>query len=430
MKIYKSKDEAYAANVDKAVSRLLERALVHGASDVHIEPRERTVVVRFRVNGWLQEVAKLPLPSLDAIIQNLKQRASLNPDLINAPQRGSFRFESENIEVDIQVATMPTVGGETLTLHLSRHLGEAATLEELGFWGESLKRIEMTIAEPHGLVVAASPDNTGATMTMLGMVHLLNSPALNVMTLEESIDHHLPGISQTQLNTAAGVTFSTGLKALLNQDPNVVMVSHLHEADTVRTAVQAALSGRLILGGVHLSDAARGVAHVLTLSHEPFLVASSLRLAIGQRFVRRLCEHCREQYEPTESVRKELRQLLKASGVTSVKALHQLELAAAKADMGAHAASTTEKAITRLFKASPDGCPQCYFTGYKGRLGVCETLRISDAMQKLLAQNPSVAEIRKLAIKEGMIPLPLDGLVKALRGLTTLEQIVPLALGT
>jgi type IV pilus assembly protein PilB len=269
-------------------------------------------------------------------------------------------------------------------------------------------------------------------MSLLGIVHLLNNPALNIATLEDPIEHHVAGINQTQINSAVGMSFNSGLQALLRQDPNVVMVSDLHEAETVHTAVQAALNGRLLLGGVHATDAAHGIVHLLNMHVEPFLIASALKLAIGQRYVRRLCPSCAQAYAPDEAAKKELRTILKNSGMIAVKPLHELEQRAIKhgfgIDTGEPKASTTERTVTRLYRANPEGCPHCNFSGFNGRLGICEVLNTSDHLKKAIASNEGTAELRKLAVKEGMVPLALDGLIKALRGLTTLEEVSPLAL--
>jgi type IV pilus assembly protein PilB len=432
VKIHKSKDEARSAATDKTVTAIIERALARGATDVHIEPRSRNIVVRFRIDGWLQEVTKLPLVALEDIVLNIKNRSSLDIEQQSAPQTGIFNFDSNQIKTSIHVATMPTVNGEKIAMRLTRQLSEPATLGALGFWGDALTRIENNIAEPHGLVIAVSLHRTGANMSLLGVVHLLNNPALNIATLEDPIEHQVAGVNQTQINTAAGVTFNTGLQALLHQDPNVVMVSDLHEDETVQTAVQAALSGRLLIGGIHASDAAHGIVHLLNMHIEPFLIATALKLAIGQRFVRRLCPSCAVAYTPDETTKKDLRMLLKSSGVTSVKILHDLEQSAIKHELGAdiatREANTTEKTVKRLYKASTEGCPHCNFSGYNGRLGICEVLTTTDSIKKLIAANATTEEIRKLAIKEGMVPLALDGFIKALRGLTTIDEIIPLGL--
>ena len=432
VKIHKSKDEARSAATDKTVTAIIERALARGATDIHIEPRSRNIVVRFRIDGWLQEVTKLPLVALEDIVLNIKNRSGLDTEQQSAPQSGTFNFDSDQIKTSIHVASMPTVNGEKIAMRLTRQLSEPATLGALGFWGDALTRLETAVAEPHGLVIAVSLHRTGANMSLLGIVHLLNNPALNIATLEDPIEHQVAGVNQTQINAAAGVTFHTGLQALLHQDPNVVMVSDLHEEDTVQTAVQAALSGRLIIGGIHASDAAHGVVQLLNMHVEPFLIATALHLAIGQRYVRRLCPSCAIAFTPDEVTKKDLRMLLKSSGVTSVKTLHELEHGAIKHELGAdiakHEANTTEKTVKRLYRANPEGCPHCNFSGFNGRVGICEVLNISDAMKKLIATNATTDDIRQLAIKEGMVPLALDGLVKALRGLTTIEEILPLGL--
>ncbi len=430
--MHRSKDEARVAVIDKTITAIIERALARGASDIHIEPRSQNIVVRFRLDGWLQEVTKLPLIALHDIIQNIKSRSGLDTSQLHAPQSGTFNFDSDQVKTSIQVATMPTVNGEKVAMRLTRQLSEPATLGALGFWGKTLANLEASIAEPHGLVIAASLHRTGANMSMLGVVHLLNNPSLNIATLEDPIEHQVPGVNQTQVNSAAGVTFNAGLKALLHQDPNVVMVSDLHEDDTVQTAIQAALSGRLLIGGIHASDAAHGVVHLLNMHVEPFMIATALRLAIGQRFVRRLCPSCAEPYTPDEASKNDLRILLKSCGVTNVKMLHELEHSAIQHEISAaiadHDVNTTEKTVNRLYRANHEGCPRCNFSGYNGRLGICEVLKSTDRMKRLVASNSTTDEIRTLASQEGMVPLALDGLVKALRGLTTLEEILPLGM--
>lgn len=427
--MHKSKDEARKAAVAMTASALIEKALARGVSDVHIEPRERTVVVRSRVDGWLQETAKLPLTALDELLAELKGRAELDMENTATPQSGTFQFSDKAYDATVQIATMPTVMGEKAVLHLTATEGEPATLESLGFWGEGLAQIEANILEPHGLILTASVNRTGTSLTMLGIAHLLSNPALNIATLEDSIDQRLPGVTQTQINPALGITFSAGLQALLKQDPNVVMVGDIHEQATAEGALQASLNGRLILGGLHVSDAAHGILHLLNMHTEPFLVASALRVALGQRFVRRLCAHCRESFTPDTSLRTAVKRLVKSSNVQTVRQLHELEQAAAKAGLGEQSSlSTTEKSITRLWRANPEGCPHCNFRGYQGRLGICEVVVNTDAMKKLIASGTSTAaSIQKLASKEDAIPLALDGLIKALRGLTTVDDVLPLA---
>jgi type IV pilus assembly protein PilB len=428
--MYKSTHAAEAAAVDKAIDAMLKRAVERSATDIHIEPRERNIVVRFRIDGWLHETAKLPLGVAGALVANLKKRAQLNTSELRAPQSGNFQFgDPTQIQTTFYIATMPTIDGEKVVIHVSPELSETATLESLGYWGDALAHIEQAVAEPHGLVLATSPNKTATSLSLLGIVHLLNNPALNIATLEDPIERHVSGISQSQVNTTSGVSFSSGLQALLKQDPNVVMVSDIHEQETIELALQSALGGHLLLGGLHTNSAAHGIAHILHMHAEPFLVAAALKVSLGQRLVRRLCPTCRVSYKPDESNAKELKQLLKLCGIKSVKQLHELERRAAEDGVGAtelSSLSTTATDITTLWRANPDGCPHCHFTGYIGQMGICEVLVNTDAMKKLIVTKASVQEMQKLAVEEGMVPLQLDGLLKALRGLTTLEDILPM----
>lgn len=428
-KMHASATAAEAAAIDKTINAMIEKAVVRNATDIHVEPRDRNIVVRFRIDGWLHEIAKLPLRALPGLVKNLKERADLDPNETHAPQSGSFQFDSAQLDTALAIATMPTMTGEKIVMHITPRLSEPATLESLGYWGLMLAHIEHAVAEPHGLVIATSPNKTGTSMSLLGVAHLLNNPALNITTLEDPIERRVAGLNQTQVNAAAGIDFSTGLQALLKQDPNVVMISDMHRPDTVAVAVQASLSGHLILGGLHTDSAAHGVAHLLHMGSEPFLVATALKVALGQRFVRRLCPACRQAYKPDEPIRKDLKRFLKVCGISSVKQLHELELQAAESGIGSEhsSLSSSETGIMRLWQAHPDGCAHCRFNGYVGQVGICEVLVNSDAMKKLLVGNKaSASAIQKLAIGEGMVPLQLDGLIKALRGLTALEDILPL----
>lgn len=428
-KMHTSTVAATSAAVDKALNAMLDKAIAEQATDIHIEPRERTIVVRFRVDGLLHETAKLPLGALSALVANLKRRAGLDAKNIFTPQSGSFMYASSLYDTNITIATMPTINGEKIAVQLTPQLSEPATLESLGYWGEALHSIERSVAEPHGLIIATSPSKTVTSLSLLGIVHLLNNPALNITTIEDPIEHHIPGINQTQVSPAHDLSFASGLEAILKQDPNVVMVSDMHEPSTVSLALHAGLNGRLILGGLHTNSAAHGISHLLHMHSEPFLVATALRLATGQRLVRRLCPSCKEAYTPDDSARKDLKALLTKSGITTMKKLHSLELSAAEEGLGGKAMSsisTTPSSITTLWRAHTEGCAHCRYTGFSGRVGICEVLPNSDMTRHLIANQATTQAIQQQAIEEGMIPLPLDGLIKALRGLTSLEDILPL----
>ena len=417
-----------------AVEALLERAIARGASDIHFEPNERTVRVRLRVDGLLEQVTKLPLVHYPVIAAYLKHWAGLTSS--GAPESGSVEFSSTSqVAATLTISTMPTLDGEKVVIHLNPQLSEPATLESLGFWGDSLRQIESTVAEPHGLIIASSPTSTGASMSLLGMVHLLNNPALNIVTLEDPITQRIASVNQTEVKATAGVAFSTYLQALVKQDPDVVMVSSLRDSETVALGLEAALSGKLLLGGLHNQSAVHGIEHLIRLSQEPFLLAAALRLSVGQRFVRRLCPYCREMFKPGPTYREQLKSLLKISGVKSVRTVHTLEKFAAEEGLGKTPDGellplvTSETHFTHFWRASEHGCEHCHFKGYSGRIGVCEVLPITEDLRKVIADKASASTLQAAALDAGMIPLQLDAFIKTLRGLTSVDEILPLMPG-
>lgn len=421
------------ASIRHAAEELLERAIARDASDIHFEPNERNVRVRIRVDGWLEQLTKLPANQYDVMAAYLKHWAGLHEPKAGMPQSGSVEFASKHAPTTLTVSTMPTIDGEKLVVHLSPQLSEPATLESLGFWGKHVEMIENTVAEPHGLIVASSPVPAGASMTLLGIIHLLNNPSLNITTLEDPIAQRVASVNQTEVRANAGVPFGTYLRALLKQDPDVVMVSSLHDRETMALGLQSALSGKLLLAGLHNHSAAQAVEHLVRLADEPFLLSAALRLAIGQRFVRRLCPNCRESFKPDAAYREQLKHLLKLSGVKGIKSVHELEKAAIAAGLGKTIdgqllpLATSETHFTHFWRASQHGCEHCHFKGYVGRVGVCEVLPITDRIRKLIAQKAPASELQAAALQEGMLPLQLDGFVKALRGLTSVDELLPLA---
>lgn len=430
-KSHKANPEAHASAIDSTVNAMLQKAVSRHATDVHLEPRERTIVVRFRIDGLLQQAAKLPLSALDGIDANLKNRARLAADESRMPQSGEFIFSSNDTDINVQLATMPTIMGEKIALHLNPRLSEPANLEALGYWGSMLRRIEYAVAEPHGLVIATSPQRIGTSMSLIGIVQLLNNPALNIVTLEDPIEHRVAGITQSQIDSANGISFSNGLEAVLKQDPNVIMISDMHQAETLQKALDVSMRGRLILGGLHVNSAAQAIAHLLHMGGEPYLVSSALKVVMAQRFIRRLCPECRDEYRPSKDEIAKIKRLLKLAGITA-KHLHELEKSAAEAAIGDDEnlpLSSNESTVLRLWRAKPEGCPHCKFSGYRGRVGACEVIENSDNLKKTIAKNPSTAQIQTAALADGMLPLQLDGLIKALRGITSLDEVLLLASG-
>lgn len=434
-KITKKSSKTNEATIGHGVEALLEQALARGASDIHFEPNERTVRVRMRIDGWLEQTTKLPLPQYPAIAAYLKHWAGLTDQSPGTPQSGTVDFDTKHLSASLTVNTMPTMDGEKVVIHLVPQRSEPATLESLGFWGGALRQIEQIVAEPHGLVLASSPDTTGASMSLLGIMHLLNNPALNIATLEDPITQRVASVNQTEVRLAAGVPFSTYLQALLKQDPDVIMVSSLRETETISLGLEAALSGKLVLGGLHNHSAVQAIEHVTRLSNEPFLLAAALRLSIGQRFVRRLCPHCREMFKPDHAYRDQLKKLLNMSAVKSVRTVHALEKAAVEEGLGKAIdgqllpLSTTETHFAHFWRASEHGCEHCHFKGYTGRIGVCEVLPITEDLRKLVVEKTTASTLQAAALDTGIIPLQLDAFIKALRGLTSVDEILPLMAG-
>jgi type II secretory ATPase GspE/PulE/Tfp pilus assembly ATPase PilB-like protein len=417
------------------VEQLVEKALKRQASDIHIEPHGKVVTVRFRVDGWLQEASKLPARRFREFAKYVKKLGGLDEKVKTTPQHGSAEFDSSMGRANLDISTMPTMDGEKIVIHLSLELREPATLESLGYWGDTLRTVEYAIAEPHGLVLVASPDKTAVSMSLLGVVHLLNNPALDIATLEDSLSQRVHGVSQTKVRPEHG-SFKDYLQAALKQDPNVIMLSRFQDSATVDLGLQTALSGHLLLGGLHVGSAAAAVSHILHLHNEPFLVAASLKAVMAQRFVRRLCDKCRETYQPDQAEQKAIKQLLRSCNVKSMKSLHELERSAALVGLGGTGGKTqpgtmlssTEHRIVHLWRANPEGCQHCHFTGYTGRLGVCEAIAADDSLRQLIAKNPSTSQIRDAALKNGMLPMQLDAFIKALRGLTSISEILSLSI--
>lgn len=408
--------------IDKAVSLLLEGAVRAGASDIHIEPREALVQVRCRVDGMLRETSKLPRNALSAFTSRIKSLANLKVDEHRVPQEGKFRVPVNGMPYAAYVSILPVADGEKVVLRLFDQSSKTPQLADLGCWGQGLTAINQAIVQPHGLVLTSGPSDSGKSAALYSILDTLNEPTRNISTIEDPIDRRIQGINQTQVNLKAGLTFASGLRVLLRQDPNVVMVGKLENSETAQLAVQVALSGRLVFSTLYTNNAATALARLQDMGIEPFLIASTVRALMGQRLMRRLCEACRQAYKPKGHE-------LKAFAITSkaqLTQLHELEKQALKAGIGAKNTELATKgnAVQKLWRASDKGCEACNHTGYKGRTGVFEVLPVSADMQKLLTGHSSSAALQNQAVKEGMVTMQVDGLVKALRGQTSLEEVL------
>ncbi|HSX46862.1 MAG TPA: GspE/PulE family protein, partial [Patescibacteria group bacterium] len=311
---------------------------------------------------------------------------------------------------------------------------KAATLEELGYWGISLDDINKAITQPHGMILVTGPTGSGKSTSLFSILSLLNKPSINISTVEDPVEYKIPGANQVQLNPKAGMTFASGLRALMRQDPNVIMVGEIRDGETADIAVQAALTGHLVFATLHTNNSATTLPRLLDMGIEPFLIASTVRAVVGQRLVRRLCIDCREVVTPDSAILKQLDEIFGINEGAMMKHIHQLEQQALDGGIGKANAgkskvdtselSTTETKITRLFKAHDDGCETCSHTGYKGRMGIYEVLSNSPDVQKLIVSNSTSDDIQNQSIKDGMVTMQIDGFIKSLRGQTTVEEIL------
>lgn len=411
--------------VAETLAMLVENAAGRGASDIHIEPHERFVLIRYRIDGALRGMHKLPRQALGSVMAQLKNLSGLNAQETRAPQEGEYTAEAKGKKITIHISTMPVFGGEKAVLHLGQSHGEPTDLAALGFWGDGLNTLNSVLANPHGLVVVAGPRQSGVSSTLFSLLKDLNSPLLSVATVETSVRHRLPGVNQTYLS--GGMSLQEGFKAALKQDPNIIMLDSLPDAETAELAIRAATTGHLILAGTHADGS---VAAVLRLRHagvEPFLLLTALRAGIGQRLVRRLCPDCRERYELSHEERAHLEESFGMTSPAARKRLYELEKSAAPAIFGdVRQLNSTPNGVTHLWRPSESGCDSCDHSGYKGRIAIVEVLKNSDGLHKaLLGKEPASARtVQNLLIKEGFVPMGLDGLVKALRGETTAAEVL------
>lgn len=428
-------DVAEDSPIAQTVNLIIEYGVKSGASDIHIEPRENYVVIRYRIDGVLREANKLPRKVLSSLVSRIKILSNLKIDEHRAPQDGRFKIRFAGQVFALRVSTLPIVDGEKVVMRVLNEGGKPATLEELGYWGSSLASVKHAIMQPHGMVLVTGPTGSGKSTSLFSVLSMLNNPTVNISTVEDPIEYKIPGANQTQVNNQAGMTFSNGLRALLRQDPNIIMVGEIRDSETAGLGVQAALTGHLVFSTLHTNNAATCLPRLLDMNIEPFLIASTVRVVVGQRLVRRLCVDCRETFEPDSATLEDFKKAFGIRSAEDMKQLHALEKQALSEGIGQTNTSkinktstadlsTNEKGIMKLWKAHPDGCDNCNHTGYKGRAGIYEVLDNSEAIQKLIVSGATSEAIQETAVKNGMMTMQIDGIIKALRGQTSIEEIL------
>lgn len=418
-------DVAEDSPIAQTVNLLLEYAIRSNASDIHIEPREEYVQVRYRIDGVLKEVNRLPRNVLGALTSRIKILSNLKIDERRVPQDGRFKIKIAGKQYALRVSTLPVADGEKIVMRILDESNQAVTLKDLGYWGHSLDIISRAITEPNGMILITGPTGSGKSTSLFSVLTMLNTPDVNISTIEDPVEYKIPGVNQTQTNVKAGMTFASGLRALLRQDPNIIMVGEIRDGETANLGVQAALTGHLVFSTLHTNNAATCLPRLLDMGIEPFLIASTVKAVVGQRLVRKLCDVCRQEYVPNADEIKAITHLFNLREGQDFKHIHDLEKQAADQQIGGAAPlNTTDTTITKLWKASPEGCDECRHTGYRGRVGIYEVLGNTIPVQKMIVANATSNQIQDQAITEGMVTMQTDGLIKALRGETTVEEVL------
>lgn len=400
-----------SAPIIKIVNMVLDYGVKHKASDIHIEPREGKIAVRFRVRGILSEKLTIPRKLSAALISRIKILSNLKIDEHRVPQDGRFQVKSGKNFTDVRVSIIPGLYGEKIVMRLLEKSQSVLSLNELGITGISYSRLTEALKKTQGIILVTGPTGSGKTQTLASCLKILNTPEVNIITLEDPVEIRVDGVNQVQVNSEVGLTFAQGLRSFLRQDPDIIMVGEIRDSETASLAVQAALVGRLVLSTIHTNSAAGAFVRMIDMGIEPFLLSSTVNIIVAQRLVRVLCT-CKQPYEASPEVLKELHEELDPlNGINLYTPDHRLVL---------HFASDTNKVT--LYKAV--GCPKCNDTGYISRTGIFESLKMSEGIAKLVISKSSISDINIQAVKEGMVTMQQDGFIKALEGITTVEEIL------
>jgi type II secretory ATPase GspE/PulE/Tfp pilus assembly ATPase PilB-like protein len=377
------------------LEEIFEDSLSYKASDIHFEPQIKEIVIRFRVDGVLHEAGRIPKQYYENILNRVKVQSGLRIDEHFSTQDGSLRYDSAGQVVDMRTSIVPTVEGEKVVLRVLSTYVQGLTLADLGLSAANQKTLQTIAAKPFGMILAAGPTGSGKTTTLYALLKLLNSPDTNITTIEDPVEYRMQGVNQIQVNPQTDFTFTKGLRAIVRQDPDIILVGEIRDQDTAEIAVNAALTGHLLLSTFHANDAATAIPRLIDMGIEPFLLASTLEVIVAQRLVRKLCTKCRHSVTKNQADFQTL----------------QLQTAA----------SYFHDATITLYAGN--GCEICGFTGYKGRTAIFELIRITPAMQELIAQKPSKQTIWELASREGAQSFFEDGITKVKNGITSIEEL-------
>lgn len=387
----KMRQAAEQAPVIKLVNLIISEAVKEGASDIHINPEDKMVRVRYRQDGILREASCLPKTLQAAVLSRIKIMSDMNIAVKRSPQDGRFRLKIEGNQIDMRVSSFPAIHGENIVMRILDPASIMIGLEDIGFYPENLQQIKSLIEKPHGIILVTGPTGSGKTTTLYSALSSINSVDKNIITLEDPVEYQLEMIRQAQINPKAGLTFASGLRSILRQDPDVVMVGEIRDKETAEIAIQAAMTGHLVFSTLHTNDAPGALTRLVDMGIEPFLISSSVIGILAQRLVRKICPSCKESYQPTEKIVREL-------GIQDLSG-------------------------KKMFYRGK-GCKNCKNRGYKGRLGIFELLITSERIREMVLEKASADVIRKAAQESGMKTLRQDGLLKVFDGTTSIEEVM------
>lgn len=391
------------APIAKIVTTVLEFAIKSRASDVHIEPLEERTRVRYRIDGILHEKLILPKKIHEALISRIKILSDMKIDEKRIPQDGRFNFQTDTEEVDLRVSSLPTAHGEKIVMRLLKKTGTVPTMAQLGLRGRALKNLEEAIMRPHGIILVTGPTGSGKTTTLYSVLSKISTVKVNVVTLEDPVEYQMTGVNQVQINPQAGLSFASGLRSFLRQDPNIIMVGEVRDEETADLAVQASLTGHLVFSTLHTSSAAGALPRLLDMKAEPYLLASTITAIVAQRVCRTICSVCKKPYTPSPEIVKDIKQVLGSLWNFDEK----------------------DGKLPEFFKG--EGCSACGGTGYKGRVGIFEVLPVSEKIGHQIMERAAASEIEKQAVVEGMVSMKQDGYLKVVEGITTLDEVLRVA---
>jgi len=392
----------------KIVDTLIHHAILQRASDIHIEPQEKEIIVRYRIDGILRDAMVLPKNISSGIVARVKVLSNLKLDEHRLPQDGRFKVETEDYKYSIRVSVLPVLNGEKVVMRLLSETSKAYTLEALGFRGQSLEIVQDSLRKPVGMILVTGPTGSGKTTTLYAILDILNSPGVNISTIEDPIEYRMPRINQTQVNSKIGLTFASGLRSLVRQDPDVLMVGEIRDLETVSLAINAALTGHLVLSTLHTTNAAGAIPRLIDMKAEPFLISSTLNVVVAQRLVRKLCEE-KEKYKLKKD---QLDNLGKYCDLDRILDALKKEGLAKKSD------TILDIEFYRPKKSKDPS------ESYSGRIGIYEVLQITESIKELINKEADSDEIQERARKEGMRTMVEDGFIKAAQGITSIEEIL------